>query len=370
MSEQTDVYATAWHEVLTSTHEVEPAINSLIREAGRVMQIGAAARARYFNLVVVVDESTAAHAADVLNGLSHSHPSRCIVLRTDAENPSAGVSVVPSIRCHIEGEDHYPVVFEQVDIEARGGAVLHLAGTLAPVLDSDQPVLLWWIGDPPVKSERFQRVADLADRIIVDSRRIEDATALKAIANAHRTGEAEFCDLTWGRLTSWREQIARGFDSPAMLPYLSQVTSVEIVYAGHSAPALLLLGWLGSRLNWQVAQSMHESPALAPGLGRRQRATGRRGTGDIALSIQQMHGEAGILAVNIAAGDMQLSVARLAQKELVLVTQQRPGQPQTEQVAPMHDFDEAALLNIEITHSGRDYGYEAALEFAANVAAS
>ena len=75
-------------------------------------------------------------------------------------------------------------------------------------------------------------------------------------------------DLNWARLTLWRSLLADFYDVPAYKPLLDQIDYVEIHYvAPEHAPeakapqALLLAGWLASRVAWnyQNAESYGET---------------------------------------------------------------------------------------------------------------
>jgi len=66
-------------------------------------------------------------------------------------------------------------------------------------------------------------------------------------------------DLNWARLTTWRALLAGFYDVAGYRPYLDRLDQIVIEYAplpGRSeaiAPrALLLGGWLASRLGWQL----------------------------------------------------------------------------------------------------------------------
>ena len=60
-------------------------------------------------------------------------------------------------------------------------------------------------------------------------------------------------DLAWLRSTPWRERIATTFDSPAMRVELRGIEQVTIRHHPDSAiAAMLLVGWLASRLRWEV----------------------------------------------------------------------------------------------------------------------
>jgi glucose-6-phosphate dehydrogenase assembly protein OpcA len=61
-------------------------------------------------------------------------------------------------------------------------------------------------------------------------------------------------DLAWLRSTPWRERVAAAFDSPEMRCELEQVAMVAVRHHPDSTvAAMLLIGWLGSRLGWDVS---------------------------------------------------------------------------------------------------------------------
>jgi glucose-6-phosphate dehydrogenase assembly protein OpcA len=70
--------------------------------------------------------------------------------------------------------------------------------------------------------------------------------------------------MNWGRVTHWREMVAQFFDGPALRPYLDRISHVTIDFAlserlgVNRAQALLLAGWLSSRLGWQPADNVYE----------------------------------------------------------------------------------------------------------------
>jgi len=61
-------------------------------------------------------------------------------------------------------------------------------------------------------------------------------------------------DLAWLRTTPWRERLAASFDLPSRLEALRHINELNIRHRdGSSASALLLAGWLASRLGWEPA---------------------------------------------------------------------------------------------------------------------
>jgi Glucose-6-phosphate dehydrogenase subunit len=168
--------------------------------------------------------------------------------------------------------------FEQTTLLATGSAVRAVSNILQPLIKPDLPVYLWWIGDPPDDDTIFISLADISNRIIVDSTTFfnpeQDIRTLAALFEA--SPNCALSDLNWGRLTPWRQLVVQFFDSPEYLPYLSGVTSIEIEHAvapiatqmrteqGEVSPnptrALLLAAWLKARLGWSIVSGHPRSP--------------------------------------------------------------------------------------------------------------
>jgi hypothetical protein len=70
--------------------------------------------------------------------------------------------------------------------------------------------------------------------------------------------------MNWGRLLNWREMAAQFFDAPALRPYLDRIGRVTVDFALNErggvnrAQALLLAGWLASRLKWEPVDPVHQ----------------------------------------------------------------------------------------------------------------
>ena len=80
-------------------------------------------------------------------------------------------------------------------------------------------------------------------------------------------------DLAWLRSTPWRERVAATFDPPKLRPDLRTIKAVTIRHHPESSTsALLLIGWLASRLDWQVSPLMPgtEGELRGSAHGRRQ----------------------------------------------------------------------------------------------------
>jgi glucose-6-phosphate dehydrogenase assembly protein OpcA len=228
----------------------------------------AVTRACALNLVVHVDsEEAAARASETIAHVASHDPHRAIVVIAEPAKRS-GMDAWISAHCFLPAPNRPQVCCEQITVSARGDAVEHAPGLVLPLLVADLPVVLWWVGDAPIDSGAFDRFADVADRIILDSSAFADPCERLPVLASRIRGQPRLpaiSDLNWARLTSWRELTAQFFDAPEMIAFLGEVRAVRVEYAANPtgsanpAQAALLLGWLGSCLGWRLS-----SDAAAP----------------------------------------------------------------------------------------------------------
>ncbi len=240
------------------------------KEQGRTV-----ARAAVLNLVVYADrEVHARRAASSTARLSDRHPSRAIIVFGDRVRDGADLAV--ELRCLApRSSDEAQVCYEQILARVHGASDERVASVVIPLLVPDLPVFLWWTGTPPEDARRFDDLIAIADRLIVDSAdfaRPEHTLPLVAdLATTHHGRRFGITDLNWTRLTPWRELIAAFFDVDAWRPCLDTVIGVRVGFGVdadgrviHPSQALLLVGWLASRLGWRVVERF--APSEAGGL--------------------------------------------------------------------------------------------------------
>jgi len=262
-----------WGAQATSIDALERELARLRRAAvAHAMERGQTlARASVLNLVVYSErEVHARRAARTVADLALRHPSRAIVLLGDRDR--SGVVASVQLHCHVPQSDGaQPVLYEQIMARVRGDFDERVASVVIPLLVPDLPVFLWWTGTPPRDARHLDDLVALADRFIIDSADFArpDHT-LPEVARLARHRVA-ITDLNWARLTHWRELIAQFFDVPAWRPFLDGVTGIRAGFAVdmdgrdiHPSQALLLLGWLSSRLGWRPVEAL--APAEAGGL--------------------------------------------------------------------------------------------------------
>jgi glucose-6-phosphate dehydrogenase assembly protein OpcA len=336
------------------------------RERGQTM-----ARASVLNLVVYSErEVHARRAARTVADLALRHPSRAIVLLGDRDRDGVVASV--QLHCHVPQSDGaQPVLYEQILARVRGDFDERVASVVIPLLVPDLPVFLWWTGTPPSDARHLDDLVTLADRFIIDSADFArpDHT-LPEIARLARHRVA-ITDLNWARLTHWRELIAQFFDVPAWRPFLEGITGIRAGFAVdmdgrdiHPSQALLLLGWLSSRLGWRPVEAL--APSEAGGLlfrmGRadgapimvRLRPRFERGldAGDVSgIRIQAAHGR----------DTAEFVIKRAPDERHATATAIIDGVVRSERVVPLPALGIRELLGEELAIARNDHVYEVAL---------
>lgn len=355
-------------------------IDALERELARLRRAAVAhakeqghtlARASVLNLVVYADrEAHARRAARTVAGLALRHPSRAIVLLADRDREGVLASV--QLHCHVpQGDGAQPVLYEQILARVRGDFDERLASVVIPLLVPDLPVFLWWTGTPPSDPRHLDDLVRLADRLIVDSADFArpDRTLPEVARLAHmRVGVT---DLNWARLTPWRELIAQFFDVPLWRPFLGAITGLRAGFAVdmdgrdiHPSQALLLLGWLASRLGWRPVEAL--APSEAGGLLFRM----ARSDGAAVMVRLRPRFERGLDAGDVSGVRIQAAIGHVTGEFVVkrasdarhaTATAIVAGAVRSERVVPLPALGVRELLGEELAIVGNDEVYEAAL---------
>jgi len=89
--------------------------------------------------------------------------------------------------------------------------------------------------------------------VLVDTQ--DEPDVAESLDRAAELGKhAYVVDLAWLRSTPWRERVAATFDPPHLRPDLRTISAVTVRHHPESAVAgVLLMGWLASRLDWQLS---------------------------------------------------------------------------------------------------------------------
>ena len=176
-------------------------------------------------------------AQQTLAGLAERHPSRTILLlpRPDDEDCFEAEA---SVQCFPFGDRS--VCAEIVTVRFGGERALHPASVVLPLLVADLPVFCRWRGRPPFDAV-FDEIVGVVDRLIVDSTEWDEHEQAYAQL-ARRFDATAVSDIAWARTERWRRMLAGAW------PFEAQTIRVR----GTRAQALLLAGWLRSRLAHDV----------------------------------------------------------------------------------------------------------------------
>jgi glucose-6-phosphate dehydrogenase assembly protein OpcA len=343
---------------------------------------GAAAgvtRACVLNLVVYAGgHEERAEVDELLDTVIERHPCRALVLVADRAAEESRLEAFISTRCQMSKGGGKQICGEQVTIEAAGEVVGSAATAVAPLLVPDVPVFLWWKDIPHYEDKLFNRLAELADRVVIDSSSFDnphyDVIRLARIL-AERRGSLNLSDLNWGRLTSWRSLVASFWDVADYRASLSKIESVRIEYdppdraPGEITPkAMLAVGWLATCLGWEV-----EGADAAEGAEGERRFSLRAGERALEVSLRPTEDAAGrdgmIISLTLRAeGGDEFHVV-LRPNEAKLETGARVGGAHHEvpRVLGYEARSEGARLSAELDILARDVVYEKAVEFAARL---
>ena len=186
-----------------------------------------------------------------------AYPSRVIALVNDPDTAEAAEPVRVGLLAAQRSDGASAIRGELLAAALQGRAFQEGAAIAASWSASGIPTVVWWNGPAVTDDHLFEDMLDIADRILVDSSAMTVPAADFEVLNDVVSGShhARVTDALWLRLLAWRQAIAQAFDQPAARIDLEHLRSVELAVracaSGHAA-ALLLVGWLATRLGWRL----------------------------------------------------------------------------------------------------------------------
>jgi glucose-6-phosphate dehydrogenase assembly protein OpcA len=203
-------------------------------------------RACSMTLVVAAEESDDAQAiGETLAALMPEHPSRAIVLRFRTGDARALSSRVFA-QCWMPFGHRRQICCEQIEIVASDASLPDLPAVLMALKVPDLPVILWCRSARLFGLPGFAQLSAITQKVVLDSGTFSDqARALKEMNDQAAAG-CSLADLSWTRLTRWRELIAQIFENRAQLANLPSVSEILISHHGVATPvtAFYLAAWL------------------------------------------------------------------------------------------------------------------------------
>jgi glucose-6-phosphate dehydrogenase assembly protein OpcA len=237
-----------WSEEGTTPDKIEAALRKLVNE--RHAENGGLAPARALNMIAFVESRYSGEIADRLAGVGRYHASRLVVLSYDPHRTRLDARATVSTDSE-PAEGELGLLRETVTVEIGPRHLDDLVTIVDPLVVTDLVTLLW---SPHGHPEAVDELLEVAQTVLVDS--LDDPSWREAIGRACELRKRAYVvDLAWLRSTPWRERVAAAFDSPAMRAELERLETVAVRHHPDSTvAAVLLVGWLASRLGWDVSR--------------------------------------------------------------------------------------------------------------------
>jgi glucose-6-phosphate dehydrogenase assembly protein OpcA len=294
-----------WAEHDTTPERIETALRELLRESHAVD--ATLVPARVLNLVVVADREWRGEVVNRLERVGRYHPSRTIFCTVEDDRRTIdGYATV-------SGEDGRDggigVLRESVEIALGAQHLSRLDTIIDPIVISELPTVLW---SPHSLDEAVQALLPIVDVILIDTDDpvyFDGPGAALTRASELLDSNVDVVDLAWLRTIAWRERLAGSFSDPARESLLDGLRRIYVRHHhGSIVSALLLTGWLSSRLGWIPSE-------LVPAAGGVSQAAAVRSSGGPSVSIefdpvdQAIRGLAGVTVTGSAGFSLSLDRA-------------------------------------------------------------
>ena len=185
---------------------------------------------------------------ETMAALMPEHPARTIVVRLSGEGERALTERVYS-QCWMPFGQRRQICCEQVEITASDAALDDLPSVVLPLAVPDLPLILWCRSTRLPAMREFRLIAAMAQKIVLDSASSPDPAGALLRAEALAESGVLLGDLSWTRLTRWREMLSQVFENQRNLARLPQVSKLEVEWGGSRyVPALYLGAWIRDSL--------------------------------------------------------------------------------------------------------------------------
>lgn len=249
---------------MADVRAIEDGLNELWQLANAGELGPSLVRAASMTVVIPLSDDVSIDAvAERLDLVAAVHPLRAIVLAVDETVGEPRARLASHGGRDADGDTS--AYWEEIRLVTPRALLPHAVSSMVRLCVPNLPVVCWWPGQIDVDGRLFQALAEIADRLVIDSGRQADPIAgLLAVARVLETWQESVAltDLSWVGLTRWRLAIAEQFDVAADRELLDLVDRLSVEYERDSRPAtvqsLLLVGWIASRLLWEPRAWMAE----------------------------------------------------------------------------------------------------------------
>jgi glucose-6-phosphate dehydrogenase assembly protein OpcA len=355
---------TKGEEIVVDVQAIERDLAALWRQASADQDAQrAVTRACLWNLVFHAEgEEIFWRIKKLIDAISPAVPARVLVLRPEPVGEGPELEAWISANCHIAPGGGKLLCSEEVTITGRGPGAEHFPGVVRALLVPDVPVAFYWAGPPPTDLRASRPLLAGIDRLLVDTGDLEQEDQLKGLAQfATAASGVDLADLGWLRLAPYRFLLASLFDRPVGADPVVTAKRVTLEVAPkRAATAVLLLGWMSSRLKWGRPRRTQSS-------GHRQWIVARMG-GEVVLEVkesQQLAEETrhGIVSIEIESSVGSSFKIRRVSEEYAEISS--PNMPTRTLSAPSHKDEELMVAALGVR--GHDPLFAEALARAAEI---
>jgi glucose-6-phosphate dehydrogenase assembly protein OpcA len=393
------ILAKTWHTNALDTGEIHDEINNLWAELQRVQPSAITSphgttdpqmanglmRANTLNLLAVAPTDRDAHLVRSTVAQLHDFlPTRTIILimrdERDDDEPEGQYDVTVEL---LEQESHTntgsgpQLRFETITIGVPIQDAGHIPSLVEPLFIPELEDFLWWPSGDHTNNQLFLDLVALVDRVIVDSAQLGQSVGQSGSFRRlfdPKMDTPPLGDFTWDRLEPWRSLIAQFFDPPDTQQCLKSIEQVTINYAlsredgSSGAPAaFLMVGWLASRLNWEIIEPVtrnKDGSYWAP-LRAQVGAKGR----EIVLRIipdHNQHARFSLRSVELVAGGESSGTFRIERTDSddLVTSSETPTNPFVSRMVFSRRPDAVSMLGDELHRFNRDPVFEDAVRFA------
>ena len=297
-----------WRERKTTPAAIEGALRRLVAECHATAE--RCVPARTLNLICVVDREWSGEIANRLRGVGRYHASRTVVCAVEPGRRTIDAQATITV----EGDPRpgeFAAMRELVVVQIGERHLRDLDTIVDSLVVTDLQTVVWSPHGHPeaVDALTTGRAGgeSLAQVVLLDA--VDEVDATTALARDCELAErGEVVDLAWLRCTPWRERLAAAYDPPARRPELHMLSKLSVRYRQDSlVSALLLIGWMCSRLGWRPESLTRRGDLL------RGRARAHRGEVELRLEpVEDMSvpGLAGIELRSDLGGGALLALER------------------------------------------------------------
>jgi glucose-6-phosphate dehydrogenase assembly protein OpcA len=287
-----------WSAQDTSPAAVEAALRKLLME--RHEESDAYVPARVLNLIALVDRDWKGEVHNRLERVGRFHASRTVLCAFEEGRTSLD-ALATMTADHDPKPGEIVALEERVELDIGPPHLKRLATIIDPLLVPDLITLVW---SPHQQDAAVDELLGLADVVLIDT-----VTSPEPGAALQRSQElskhAYVVDLAWVRSMPWRERIAATFDPPKWRELLGQIDGMTVrQHAESTTSAVLMLGWLATRLGWDLPSALEQQDG-------RLCSRARDGEREIHLRLEPAPQDVpGLAGVTIEAGGNVLSLDR------------------------------------------------------------